>query len=107
MKARFPISGSNLIFLWNETEIPAATRSSYTFQSADEGDWIKVRISFTDDAGNQEVVESFRVGPIHPDPNLSDGTVELIPFSDVDDDSGFEFNGLAGLVQSQRGGPLF
>ncbi|MYI72983.1 MAG: scavenger receptor cysteine-rich domain-containing protein, partial [Candidatus Dadabacteria bacterium] len=42
----------------------------------DEEKWIKVRISFTDNAGNQEVVESFEVGPVYT--NKSDGNLRLV-----------------------------
>ena len=41
-----------------DTDITGATDSSYTLVSADEGQTIKVRVSFTDDAGNQEMLTS-------------------------------------------------
>ena len=41
-----------------DTEIQGATGSSYTVQAADEGKAIKVRVSFTDDAGNEETLTS-------------------------------------------------
>ncbi len=62
---------------WNETTISGATASTYTFQEADEEKWIKVRISFTDNAGNAEEVESFEVGPIYT--NKPDGSLRLLP----------------------------
>ena len=37
-----------------DTDIQDATGSTYTLASADEGKTIKVRVSFTDDGGNQE-----------------------------------------------------
>ncbi len=61
---------------WNEEEIAGATASTYTFQQDDEDEWIKVRVSFTDDAGNQEEVESFEVGWVYPD--LPDGSIRLL-----------------------------
>ncbi len=89
--------------VWNETEISGATSSSYTLQSADAENWIKVRISFTDDAGNQEVVESFEVGPVTPD--LPDGSLRLIAVTNVttgevsDEDS----SGLVQIFDSEAG----
>ena len=45
-------------WLADDVEIPGATSSSYTAASADEGNTIKVRVSFTDDAGNDETLTS-------------------------------------------------
>ena len=61
---------------WNETAIPGATASAYTLKEADEEKWIKVRIRFTDNAGNAEEVESFEVGPIYT--NKPDGSLRLL-----------------------------
>ena len=41
-----------------ETEIQGATTFTYTLADADEGKTIKVRVSFTDDAGNEETLTS-------------------------------------------------
>ena len=41
-----------------DTEIDGATTSTYTLVDTDEGQTIKVRISFTDDADNQEMLTS-------------------------------------------------
>ena len=41
-----------------DTNIAVQTTSKYTLVSADEGQTIKVRVSFTDDAGNQEMLTS-------------------------------------------------
>ena len=41
-----------------DTEIQGANASTYTLVSADEGKTIKVRVSFTDDANNQETLTS-------------------------------------------------
>ncbi len=41
-------------WLADETDITDATGSTYTLAAADEGKAIKVRVSFTDDGGNQE-----------------------------------------------------
>ena len=42
----------------SDTDIEDATGSSYTVVAADEGNTIKVRVSFTDDAGNGETLTS-------------------------------------------------
>ena len=39
-----------------ETDIPGTTSSAYTLVAADEGKTIKVKVSFTDDAGNDETL---------------------------------------------------
>ena len=41
-----------------ETDIPGATSETYTLRAADMGKAIKVRVSFTDDAGNAESTTS-------------------------------------------------
>ncbi len=42
----------------DETDISGATASTYTLVTADQGTTIKVRVSFTDDAGNPETLTS-------------------------------------------------
>ena len=42
----------------NETDISGATSATYELADADEGATIKVRVSFTDDAGNDETLTS-------------------------------------------------
>ena len=44
-----------------DTDIEGATGSTYTVTSADEGKALKVRVAFTDDAGNEESVTSYAV----------------------------------------------
>ena len=44
-----------------DTDIEGATGSTYTVTSADEGKALKVRVTFTDDAGNEESVTSYAV----------------------------------------------
>ena len=43
------------------TEISGATGSDYTLKPDDEGKQVKVRVTFTDDAGNPESLESATV----------------------------------------------
>ena len=45
-------------WLADDTEIDGATSSTYTVQASDNGKVIKVRVTFTDDAGNEETLTS-------------------------------------------------
>ena len=45
-------------WLRNDSEINGATSSSYTLVNADQNQAIKVKVSFTDDAGNEEALTS-------------------------------------------------
>ena len=54
-----------------DTEIGAATSSTYTLQASDESKAVKVQVSFTDDAGNDESLTSAATDPVAaaPTPN--------------------------------------
>ena len=52
-----------------DTEIGGATSSTYTLVAADEGKAIKVKVSFTDDAGNNETLTSAATGAVDARPN--------------------------------------
>ena len=56
----------------NEADIAGATGSTYTLVEADEGKGIRVRVNFTDDAGNPETLASdvYRAVTILPAPRL-------------------------------------
>ena len=57
-----PTNGSGRSWGSNsETDIAGATGSSYAVTSDDAGKAIKVRVAFTDDAGNEESLTSFGV----------------------------------------------
>ena len=49
-----------------DTVIQDATGSSYTLVDADEGKTIKVKVSFTDDAGNEETLTSAATASVKP-----------------------------------------
>ena len=49
-----------------ETDISGATSSTYTVTAADDDKGIKVRVSFTDDAGNAESLTSYTLAPPPP-----------------------------------------
>lgn len=68
---------------WNETEISGATSSTYTLQDADEENWIKVKMTFTDNASNAEEVFSFEEGPVYT--NLPDASLRLRPVTFIYD----------------------
>ena len=53
----------------HETDIQGATDSTYTLVAADEGKAIKVRVSFTDDAGNPESLTSVATETVAAKPN--------------------------------------
>ena len=72
-----------------DTDISGQTGSTYTLVSADEGKTIKVRVSFTDDADNNEVLTSAAVhvqapapllGSFHSQPASHDGKDEEFAF---------------------------
>ena len=52
-----------------DTEIGGATSSTYTLQASDASKVIKVRLSFTDDAGNDETLTSAATDAVAPTPN--------------------------------------
>ncbi len=59
-------------WLADDADIGGATASSYTLVAADEGKAVKVRVSFTDDGGNGEILTSAATGAVAaaaPPPN--------------------------------------
>ena len=56
-------------WLADGAEIDGATASAYTLADADAGKAVKVRVSFTDDAGNEESLTSAATGAVAPPPN--------------------------------------
>ena len=56
-------------WLADDSNISGATDSTYTLVAADAGKTIKVRVSFTDDAGNNEELTSVATGAVAPKPN--------------------------------------
>ena len=53
----------------NDADIGGQTGSTYTLVSADEGKSIKVRVTFTDDAGNEETLTSAATAAVAAKPN--------------------------------------
>ena len=52
-----------------DTGIDGATAQTYTLRTADEGQAIKVRVTFRDDADNEESLTSTATGTVAPKPN--------------------------------------
>ena len=64
------MSNARLRYQWlaDYTEIRGATRSSYTVTDAQVGKKIRVKVTFTDDAGNEEVLRSRATLKVKPKP---------------------------------------
>ena len=63
-------------WLADDSDISEATGSTYTLVDADEGKTVKVRVSFTDDAGHDETLTSAptaAVAPAPPQNNIATG----------------------------------
>ena len=56
-----------------DSDIAGATNSTYQLVAANAGKTIKVRVSFTDDAGNEEILSSAPTGAVLEEPVLGDG----------------------------------
>ena len=77
----------NYQWLADDTEIDGATGSTYTVQSSDAGKPIKVQVTFTDDAGNEETLTSPATDAVEAEPQLN----IAITSDPDDDDSTFAF----------------
>ena len=56
-------------WLADDADIAGATAQTYTLVDADGGAAVKVRVSFTDDTGNQEMLTSAATGTVEARPN--------------------------------------
>ena len=69
------LSGVTFSYQWvtndgsSDTDIPNATDSTYTLVDADEGKTMKVTVSFTDDADNEETLTSAATATVDTAPN--------------------------------------
>ena len=68
------LNNPSFAYQWvgNDADISGATKSTYTLVDADEGRTIKVRVSFTDGAGNPESLTSSPTAPVAPAPEETD-----------------------------------
>ena len=73
------LTGVSFTYQWvrndgaDDADIPGAAGSAYTLVDADEGKTIKVRVTFTDDAGNGETLTSAATAEVEPRPNRPAG----------------------------------
>ena len=69
-----------LTYQWlrDGSPIDGATESSYTLAEADEGSAILVRVSFTDNRGNLEILASDPTGAVAPANRQATGALELL-----------------------------
>ena len=56
-------------WLADDSDISGATESTYTLAKADEGKTVKLRVTFTDDAGNEEALTSAATAAVAARPN--------------------------------------
>ena len=84
-------------WLRNDAEIAGATGETYTLVAEDEGETIKVKVSFTDDAGNEESLTSDPTMAVTPEAG------PLAGFSLVADGTGGELVELVEGVQVVTG----
>ena len=66
------MTNATFVYQWlssRDTEIPGATSSTYTLVETNEGKTIKVRVSFTDDGGNDEELTSVATAAVAARPN--------------------------------------
>ena len=67
------LSGETFTYQWvsgdgtTDTDIENATDSTYTLVAADQGRFVKVRVTFTDGGGNEETLTSTPTGPVWGD----------------------------------------
>ena len=77
------LDNATFVYQWlsDDTDISGATGSAYILADSDQGKAVKVRVSFTDDAGNEETLTSEAlVVPVRPHgltATTSDGDVVL------------------------------
>ena len=62
------LSGATFTYQWlaDDEEIQDAMDSTYALDADNEGQTIKVRVSFTDDAGNEETLTSRATTAVEP-----------------------------------------
>ena len=73
-----------------DTDIQDATGLTYTLTSADEGKAVKVRVSFTDDGGNDETLASDATAAVAPPPTPLTASIHDAPKSH-DGENSFTF----------------
>ena len=92
-----------------ETDIAGATDSTYTLTLADQGKTIKVKVSFTDDNGNDETLTSVATAEVETRPNgpatglpTISGTVQVEQTLTADTSGIADEDGLTGFSYSYQ-----
>ena len=77
------LANATFTYQWlaDDADISGATASSYTLVAADAGKAIKVRVSFTDDEGNEESVTSAATGTVAAAPSPLTASIHNAPDS--------------------------
>ncbi len=77
------LNNADFAYQWirGSTDVQGATGSSYTLASADEGERIKVRVDFTDDAGFDESLTSAATGVVEGPAEALTATFSDVPAS--------------------------
>ena len=86
------LDDASFAYQWirTDTDIEGATGSTYTVVDADEGKTLKVRVGFTDDAGNEESLTSAATDVVAAAPELLTASFEDVP-SEHDGETAFRF----------------
>ena len=79
-------------WLRSDSAVSGATRSSYTLTSSDEGHRLKVRVSFTDDAGNAESLTSTATAEVEPAPEPLTASFSNLPAAHDGEGTTFTFD---------------
>ena len=87
-------------WLRSDADIQGATDSSYTLVSADEGETIKVRVTFSDDEGHEESLTSAATDAVAPAPEPLTATFTDVPSEHAGEGETFTF----GLTFSEEFG---
>ena len=85
-------------WLADDAEIAAATGVTYTLSAADEGKVVKVQVSFTDDADNEETLTSVATGAVAAAPtpnNLAKGAPTISGTAQVGETLTADTSGIA------------
>ena len=111
------LENSSFSYQWlaDDAEIQGATDSAYTLVADDEGKAIKVRVSFTDDAGNEETLTSAATEEVAARPDTKDSPVYMEIFLNTtkqalqvnpDQDANQGYTGIDGRWQPDPNSPL-
>ena len=78
------LDNASFAYQWlaDDADISGATGKTYALTAADEGKTVKVQVSFTDDAGNEETLTSTATDAVAGLPNLPDHFHDLLHESD-------------------------